>query len=1088
MIMRKNLLLAITFLVLVLCLNPSFLQAEDTWKAPVLEASEIHAGSTYYIQNTGLNLFLAAGGWWNTQAIVKSSGLPVKVLNAQSGLYTLEFSSGNTLFRDANGSTYTDNTKDNTWNIQLKNIDNLTYTIQAPSTYSGYNVNQYLGTKDVMESTNNGNAYVVQYDRDKDTYANYIEWKFLNIALYEARLALYKALNNSVGTSIDVTSYENIYETSTDLTQITKARTDLDKAVFDYKVQHATPQNPVDLTYYIVNAGFDNNEDTGWIGTGRVDYHEVEFYERTFDMYQPISGFPAGKYTMRTQGFERPKANDGGAAYRAGTETIYARFYVKSNHFPEQTVPFNSLYKHPYSGSGSVSGYINTMAAAETVFADPANYAITISDILLAEGDVLTIGAKSDFQQSSYWTLFDNFRLEYEGFDINDVASFIKEQIIVAQELLTIKMQNTDRTKLTASIVQAEQKTDANPLILEDLYDINTQLLESIDEAKVSTAAYSDLQLAIDSALVVYADGNGNETEAFLTVINKAKVLSENYDASLSEIYDGTTDVYSAMFTFRLANASGTIPKVVTNSNYARGATMAFGRSTVTGVPVSQLLEQGFCWSTHPEPTIQDNRTTKYFSNNGNIYHIKDLNPATVYYMRAYAVTKSYAVGYGNVVKVITIPKGTVTYWLDGGLSGDNRTRVDEAMKSAVYYLNNLTSIQGHNLSVYFGSGTPTAEASYGGYMRFGPSESYQRTGTALHEIGHTIGVGQHSIWYGPNSPLRAEGTRGTWLGERANKVVQFLDNNTTGTMTGDVTHMWPYGINGAHEDSGSEILYIANSLIHQGLGEDGLPPTGGFTTPAYTFESDENVKYYIKNEDEKRGLNTSYLVEDATGKLVLKEMRGSEALANDSAAWYLDFNPATCYYRIRNAVTGKYFSYKSSGLNGITLVSRTTPVSTENFQLMGARIKTKVGTGTTAYTNKGYWIVRPEKNLNPQCFTALANNSTSTATFSLANTATTQRWLILPEEGVDLFDKAIPHTSLPEVEMSSILIYAKDKQIKVENITVPVNITIHDVSGRLQSVVNGVSDSYSQSLSEGVYVVSVTSEKSQKVMKVIVR
>ena len=72
---------------------------------------------------------------------------------------------------------------------------------------------------------------------------------------------------------------------------------------------------------------------------------------------------------------------------------------------------------------------------------------------------------------------------------------------------------------------------------------------------------------------------------------------------------------------------------------------------------------------------------------------------------------------------------------------------------------------------------------------------------------------------------------------------------------------MWPYGINGAHEDTGSEVLYIGNGLITQALGEDGLPPTGGFATPAYVFEQEDHVKYYLKNEDETAGLYTSYLV-----------------------------------------------------------------------------------------------------------------------------------------------------------------------------------------------------------------------------------
>ena len=43
--------------------------------------------------------------------------------------------------------------------------------------------------------------------------------------------------------------------------------------------------------------------------------------------------------------------------------------------------------------------------------------------------------------------------------------------------------------------------------------------------------------------------------------------------------------------------------------------------------------------------------------------------------------------------------------------------------------------------------------------------------------------------------------------------------------LTGDHIHFWPYGINGAHEDDGSDALYIIQSLIVQALGEDGLPP-----------------------------------------------------------------------------------------------------------------------------------------------------------------------------------------------------------------------------------------------------------------------
>lgn len=1064
------------FITVLISANFSFAQTTSTRKVPVMEVSEIQDGSTYYIRNKTSDLYITSGGNWSTQAVLNSEGLKATArLNTTTSLYRLEFSgSTKTLFRDdLNGMVYTDQAKDNYWNIQMMDAENLTYTIQAPSSYGGYKANQYLAPGKTKEATNTGDYYAVKYNRDKEEYADYIEWQFVNLSLYEARVALYKALNNAMDSGVDMNSYDRIYETSIDPKQIAQAAIELDKLVFNDKITNATTENPADLTYYLLNPDFRENTGIGWEGVGTVNYHEVEFYQKTFNMYQEISGFPAGKYTMKAQGFERPKANDGGAAYRAGTETIYARFYAKSSSFPERSIAFNSIYKHKYSGNNAVNGYVNTMAGAEVMLVDPDNYSIVLSDILLAEGDKLTIGARSEFQQNSYWVLFDNFRLEYHGFDVNDMIAFLNEKITEAEALLLKKMQSSEATKINAALEEARKAIRSEPPVTEALDQANSRLQEAIETAKISIKAYDDLELAIDEANSVY-DKSKQGADEFKIALDKAKTLAGNLEASLETLAEETEDLYNAIFVFRLANGSGLVPTVVTNPNYARGATQAFGRSTISGVTSSSILERGFCWATHPEPTVLDYRTTKNFTNNGIIYHIENLKPATVYYMRAYALTKDYAVGYGDVIKVITIPKGTVSYSLDGGLSGEHRTRVDEAMASAVDYFNNLTSIKGHRLNVYFGSGTPTAEASYGGYMRFGPSASYQRTGTALHEMGHTIGVGQHSLWYGPSSPLRETGSRGNWLGERANKVVQFFENNTTGTLTGDNTHMWPYGINGAHEDSGSEILYIANSLIHQALGEDGLPPTGGFTTPAYTFESDENRKYYIKNEDEDRGRETSYLIEDESGKLILKVMTEQEVLKNDSAAWYFNFNPATCYYHIRNAATGKYFTYKSAGANGFGLVEKNTPSASENFQLMGARVNTKVGSGDHSLIAKGYWIIRPEHKLNPSCFGSLQSGQTTSTTFNLGNSATTQRWLLLTGEEISKLETGWGN-AIPEVDSVNRLIeiISGEGGIWISSSNKAIcDISIYTITGQVVKTVSIFNDRLFVPLTPGVYII----------------
>ena len=436
-------------------------------------------------------------------------------------------------------------------------------------------------------------------------------------------------------------------------------------------------------------------------------------------------------------------------------------------------------------------------------------------------------------------------------------------------------------------------------------------------------------------------------------------------------------------------------PKVTTYEYVACGSTVALGRSTVSG---TNLQEQGFCWSTSPEPTIDDNRSTKYHSHNGRVYVMENLAPSTIYYVRAYAINKSNVVGYGDVVKVITLPKGNITWDYDNGGDADANARINSAVKDAVNYLNTYTSINGLHTSVHYGAQTPTADCSYGGWMRVGPNASYQKTGTILHELGHAIGVGTHGVWNNADSPMRSGSGRGDWLGERATEVVRFLENSTTAVLTGDDTHMWPYGVNGAHEDTGSAMLYIGNALIYQALGEDGLPPTGGFATPAYTFNQEDNIKYYIKNESDEYGLSTSYIVEE-NNKVVWKVMSGDEASADDRAAWYVTYNPVNCYYQLRNASTGHYM------VNGGTTATVTS--DNTNFHFMRSRVDVAVGGGDSKVNVRGYWMIKPQKALNPPCLSATAGGKVTSASFDLTDEAHAQRWVFLTGDELASFEQA---------------------------------------------------------------------------------
>lgn len=438
--------------------------------------------------------------------------------------------------------------------------------------------------------------------------------------------------------------------------------------------------------------------------------------------------------------------------------------------------------------------------------------------------------------------------------------------------------------------------------------------------------------------------------------------------------------------TITTLSAHAAEPKVTTNARFARGATIAFGRMSYSGFTTSQIAQRGFCWATTPEPTPDDNVTTTTLSNNGLIYVLNDLEPATKYYMRPFVKTKDDEVVYGSTIKFYTLPKGTMSYSIRDGGDASARERIRKATQEAVDYWNNCTNILGVSFNVGHNPGTPTADCSYGGYIRVGDNQSYQKTGTILHEMLHGVGVGTNEIWW--NGNLRADGDRGNWLGDRATEVLRFWDNDNTAVLKGDNTHMWPYGINGAHEDTGTKVLYYGNSLICQALMEDGLEPSSShFANPYYAFDQEDTIKYYLKNEDPSRGFYTSYLVEQADGTLAWKAIETSELASADEAAWFITFTPKNQFYQFRNAATGHYIT-----LNGSTAKTATALSANTDFHLMRARVDAN---GTS---QRGYWMLHHAAR-SPRGLSAAAGGKVQTETFNIANSATTQRWVIVTAE-----------------------------------------------------------------------------------------
>ena len=134
-------------------------------------------------------------------------------------------------------------------------------------------------------------------------------------------------------------------------------------------------------------------------------------------MYQTIRNIKNGQYRVKVQALYRTGENDGGAAYRAGTENITALLSAGTS----VTKPIASLYSYVYAGDessfGSLdmkNGYINSMSAAAKCF-EQGKYWNDL-DATVTHNRI-RIGLVNSGSRYDSWCCFDNFHLYYCGGD-----------------------------------------------------------------------------------------------------------------------------------------------------------------------------------------------------------------------------------------------------------------------------------------------------------------------------------------------------------------------------------------------------------------------------------------------------------------------------------------------------------------------------------------------------------------------------------------------------------------------------------------------------------------------------------------------
>ena len=140
----------------------------------------------------------------------------------------------------------------------------------------------------------------------------------------------------------------------------------------------------------------------------------------------------------------------------------------------------------------------------------------------------------------------------------------------------------------------------------------------------------------------------------------------------------------------------------------------------------------------------------------------------------------------------------------------DAYAKIEAAMTAAVARYSRYSSAS-KSISVAYAPGVPTAEANFNGDLRFGSNRAYMNERTAMHEISHTLGIGQ-------TSAFDTKCAAGDW--KTALPLLRSWDGADAVINCGG-GHIWPYGLNYDSEWSETNAdrhVQLIDAMITDGL------------------------------------------------------------------------------------------------------------------------------------------------------------------------------------------------------------------------------------------------------------------------------
>ena len=570
---------------------PVGLAAQD-WTPPTVTGQELELNDTLYMFNVQANKFL--NGNASKQTNVAEEGVALYITQNGDGTYQLGTPTDTTDTGEMRYVYYEDNQRASIGGEPGRTHLNWTIEAQADGTYyfapdkadvnfgEDYFPGEWAGWK-------NDGTDIIYPLLDMYAYQEGIVWKFVGKEEY-AVYVLDKALSDAMATAkeygLDYSAALAVYNNEASTSEEKQAALDvLEEAIYQYRIEHATIDNPIEVSSLLRNYDFgedweeQKNDIPGWTQepAGAYTYgdaigiypHSIgrwQFDDQTFSdakIYQIVENAPEGKYQLKV---------------------IYTCIDQNPSN-PES----DGKDPEDYSVTGNTL-YVKTALGTEGVNLSSnmrwGEIEATI-DFFVTDGKFET-GVEM-LNSTANWFKIGKFEITYYGKD----AAKDQLQVIVDRAKAFNKSVNKSYTDKLQELIATSEGYIANGATVPEFTEMMTALTEAIANAEENAQAYvnfNDMYFKADSifsslsenvtdevlalADYLYGEFEGGydidairtqypyDTETLMGIVNQMDFLAQSAEHSLvEEGTDVSGYIVNASFTDKGEGWDITVPE-----------------------------------------------------------------------------------------------------------------------------------------------------------------------------------------------------------------------------------------------------------------------------------------------------------------------------------------------------------------------------------------------------------------------------------------------------------------------------------------------------------------------------------------------